>query len=52
MHFSLHEPMAFGSAKCWLENVHTDVETNETRVHRGADHSDTDFELCCKMIGL
>ena len=25
--FSLHEPVAFGSAKCWLDNVHKDVET-------------------------
>ena len=41
--FSLHEPIAFGSAKCWLENVHEDAETNEIRIHRGVNHSDGGF---------
>ena len=41
--FSLHEPIAFGSAKCWLENVYKDVETNEIRIHRGANHGDVGF---------
>jgi len=41
--FSLHEPIALGSAKCWLENVHKDVETNEFRIHRGASHGYSGF---------
>ena len=35
--FSLNESIAFGSAKCWLENVHKDIETNEILIHRGAN---------------
>jgi hypothetical protein len=30
---SLHEPVAFGSAKCKIENVYRDAETNEIRIH-------------------
>jgi hypothetical protein len=36
---SLNEPIAFGSTKCWLENVHKDVETDEIIIHGGANHS-------------
>jgi hypothetical protein len=32
--FSLDQPIAVGSAKCWRENVHKDVETSEIRIHR------------------
>ena len=31
--YSLDEPVAFGSRKCWLENVYEDVETNEFGVY-------------------
>jgi hypothetical protein len=37
--FSLHDPVAFGSEKCKIENVYKDVETNEIRIHKGANHS-------------
>ncbi len=31
--FSLHDPVAFGSEKCKLENVYKDAETNEVLIH-------------------
>lgn len=35
---SLNDPIAIGSAKCWLENVYRDAETDDIRIHRGANH--------------
>lgn len=32
---SLHEPVAYGSRKCKIENVYKDAETNEIRIHKG-----------------
>jgi hypothetical protein len=32
---SLHDPVAFGSGKCKIENVYKDAETNEIRIHMG-----------------
>ncbi len=40
---SLHEPVAFDSGKCWLENVYEDVEANEIRIHRGNNRSAAGF---------
>ncbi len=36
--FSLHDPIALGSTKCWIENVYKDAETNDIRIRRGAHH--------------
>lgn len=32
---SLHDPIAYGSRKCKIENVYQDAETNEIRLHGG-----------------
>jgi hypothetical protein len=32
---SLHDPVAFGSGKCKIENVYRDPDTNEIRIHTG-----------------
>ncbi len=37
--YSLHEPVAFGSAKCRIENVFKDGETGEVCIHTGAKHN-------------
>jgi hypothetical protein len=36
--FSLHDPVAFGSCKCRVENVYKDDETDEIRIHKGVNH--------------
>jgi hypothetical protein len=41
--FSLHDPVAFGSEKCRIDNVYRDVETDEIRIHKGANNSAPGF---------
>ncbi len=35
--FSLHDPVAFGSAKYKIENVYKDAETNKVLIHKGVN---------------
>lgn len=41
--FSLHDPVAFGSKKCKIENVYKDVETSEIRIHKEVNNSAIGF---------
>jgi len=40
---SLHEPIAADSERCKIENVYKDAETNEVRMHKGANHTALGF---------
>ncbi len=41
--FSLHDPVAFGSEKCKIENVYKDAETNEVLIYRGVNNARSAF---------
>ncbi len=41
--FYLHDPVAFGSAKCRIENVYKDDEANDIHIHKRANYNALGF---------